>query len=500
MNINIDNKFDSSKLLFSIPVHEEQDVINNQIENILNNNPNSKIILHINKSFSNFVNKITNYENVFFNPIKYSYSFGKGLLFIHINNFLEAIKLNIDFEYFIILSSNEMFIKKGLIDYIEKWGNGLQIVKYDSLNSWHNFNKNLENDKNVRNLINFLNLDTFYGGQTEGQFYEKNVFKIISDIYFKIFGSNEQHNFETEEIISQTIFKSFNTSHGLPFTLQNYCNKIEFNEKFINNLINNNIIIPNNYIENTLLSPHVGLDSSSIFSIKRVDRSFNNIRNLLSNKGFILNKDEYIIDTLYYSNNSIMKILSYDHISFKKYKSNNIKYFHWFGYEIDIGNYEVTFKIKINIKLNNINEKIGLKIHYPHEIIYNYFLKTDEINKWIDVKIPINIYAKDYMIFIFDEYLEDLDIEIKDFKINNFGNETSSRENILLFLYDELNKNSGVNQSYNNIKKMIIDKLEINYNIYIFNYIYKENIHNTINIYKPNICNIINNKSYKDIF
>ena len=49
--INLDNKFDSESLLFSIPVHEKHDIINNQIENILNNNPRCKIIIHANKSF-----------------------------------------------------------------------------------------------------------------------------------------------------------------------------------------------------------------------------------------------------------------------------------------------------------------------------------------------------------------------------------------------------------------------------------------------------------------
>jgi len=49
LKINIDNSYDSSDLLFSIPIHEKQDIINNQIENILNYNPNSNIILHVNK-------------------------------------------------------------------------------------------------------------------------------------------------------------------------------------------------------------------------------------------------------------------------------------------------------------------------------------------------------------------------------------------------------------------------------------------------------------------
>ena len=145
--ININNENNSSKLLFSIPVHEEQEIINNQIENILNYNPNSKIIIHVNKSFKNFTNNQTQYENVYINSKRFNYKFAKGLLWIHINNFLEAIRLNIDFDYFVIISSNEMFIKNGLIHYIEKYKNGCQIIKFDNNNDWHNFHKNIENNE-----------------------------------------------------------------------------------------------------------------------------------------------------------------------------------------------------------------------------------------------------------------------------------------------------------------------------------------------------------------
>jgi hypothetical protein len=140
------------------------------------------------------------------------------------------IRLNIDFKYFIIISSNEMFIRNGLESYIEKYKNGLQIEEFDKNNSWHNFHKGLEKEEIIINLLKELNLDTIYGGQTEGQFYEKHIFQKISDIYLKFFGEKELHHFETEEVICQTIFKSFELSYGKPITLQNYSNKIIFDE------------------------------------------------------------------------------------------------------------------------------------------------------------------------------------------------------------------------------------------------------------------------------
>jgi len=318
--INIDNLYNSSDLLFSIPVHEKQDIINNQIENILNFNPDSKIILHVNKSFKSFNPNLLEYNGVYVNSINLNYEYAKGLLLIHIKNFLEAIRLKINFKYFIILSSNEMFIKYGLINYIEKYKNGLQIIEFDKNIDWHNFHKNIEKDEIMVKMISELKINNFYGGQTEGQFYEKHIFEEISNIYLKYFGNIEINNFETEEIIIQTIFKSFNINYGKPFTLQNYSNKINYDIKFIENIINNNITIPNNNIKSTLKSPHVNEDCTSIFSLKRIDRTFNDIRNYISKKGFILNKEIFQLNTYYYSNNSNIILLNNNYIQFNKKK------------------------------------------------------------------------------------------------------------------------------------------------------------------------------------
>ena len=503
MQYDINNLYNSSNLLFSIPVHEKQDIINNQIENILNYNPNSNIILHINKSFKSFNSNLTCYKNVYINSVSLNYEYAKGLLLIHINNFLEGIRQNINFKYFIILSSNEMFIKYGLIHYIEKYKNGLQIVQFDKNIEWHNFHKNIEKDDAIINMLDELNLNTFYGGQTEGQFYEKDIFQKISNIYFKHFGIKELNNFETEEIVIQTIFKSFNIEYSLPFTLQNYSNSLNFNEKFINNIINNNVIIPNNNINSTLISPHVNNDATSIFSIKRIDRSFNNLRNIISRKGFILNKDIFQLNTYYYSNNSTIILYHKYHIHFEK-KKDFKKDFHWFGFELDEGFYNFNFDIKIEKKLLNTNnlKNIGLKIHKPYELIYNFFLEDLPIDTWKNIKIPLHIKYKQNIIFIFDDYLDDLSLEIKNF---NFNYTNNKKENIALLLYENNNENNNENNdyviNYTNIKQLIIDPLSNIYNIFIFGSLYNLNkSNNLINCYKPCSTLLLENKNINEIF
>ena len=502
LNIIFNNNYDSSKLLFSLPVHEKQDIINNQIENILNFNPNAKIIIHVNKSFKNFNPENTKYHNVFINSKSFNYQHGKGLLWIHVNNYLEAERLKIDYKYFIIISSNEMFIKHGLNTYINNNKNGLQIVEYSPTINWHNFKKRLDRNNNMIDMLSYLKLNTFYGGQTEGQFYQKNIFKDIVTIYIKYFGETEINTFETEEIICQTIFKSLDINYSLPFTLQNYSNKLVFDEKFINNIIENNIKIPHNFIsDNLLVSPHIDQSCESIYSIKRVDRTNNPIRDYLSKKGFILNKEIFQLNTYYYSNNSSLLFYTNNHIYFKKNSVNN---FNWFGYEIDEGYYYISFQIKILNTLKNI-DNIGLKLNHPYEIIYNFFLEDLVLEEWKLIKFPLEITTKQNILFIFDNYDGNLEIEFKNILIKPYE-KINDKENILLCLYENStydNSNNNYTVNYTNIYTMIIEPFLNIYNIYTFNSINDSSnetkINKLANCYKPNHLSM-NNKSINNIF
>lgn len=481
----IDNNsiYNSSKLLFSIPIHEKQDIINNQIENIFNYNPNSSIIFHINNSFKNFDEKLTNYNNVYFNSNRFNYEYARGLFWIHVNNFLEALKLNIDFEYFIIYSSNEMFIKNGLIHYIEKVKNGAQIVKFDKNNDWHNFHKDIENKEMMINLLKDIGLDTIYGGQTEGQFYQKEYFSKISAIYIKHFGNNELNDFETEEILPQTIFKSFNVEYGLPITIHNYSNKYEFTPEVINNILNNNFKIIGKKFKHNLNPAHYGVnDMISAFSIKRVDRTFNNLRYYLTRNGFILNKELFQYNTYYYSHNSKI-ILNDNIIHFTKY---NKGIFHSFGYNIEKGNYVITFKIKMNKKINYY-KNIGIKVNNN---LINYFFENLKENKWNLITLNIHVLENDILNFVFDDYDENISIIIKELTINNFSSDylPKNKENIIISLYENINysDNEDYETNFNNIYNMIIEPFSNIYNIIIFNTIFNKNNNNVIlNNYKP---------------
>ncbi len=364
--IHLTETYNSSTVLFSIPVHERQDIIHNQIENILYYNPNAKIILHINPSFSNFQKEdfFSKYKPyVFINKVQYDYKHGKGLMWIHVQNFLSAIQQEVEFETFALISSNELFFQKGLIDYIKRVKNGVQLVPYNSSNLWHNFQKGLEIHPQLSDLMKRRKLNIFYGGQAEGNFFEKNVFKEMSEIYLSSFGTNVLHDFETEEVVPQTIFASLQKSYGTPFTLQNYTNKIKFDGSFINNLREKSFIIPIKPIKGTLQSPHMGRGTEGIFSVKRIDRDWVPTRYQLTfQDGWTMNRDNFILNGDYYSNQHLrLSIKSANSFSIKIMNSSFSKR-QGIQYYIDKGTYNCSCKIKSDVQSLSLFETIGWKL------------------------------------------------------------------------------------------------------------------------------------------
>ncbi len=380
--IHLTETYNSSTILFSIPVHERQDIIHNQIENILYYNPNAKIILHINPSFSSFQKEdfFSKYKPyVFINKNQYDYKHGKGLMWIHVQNFLSAIQQGVEFETYALISSNELFFQKGLIDYIRKVKNGVQLVPYNTSNLWHNFHKGLENHPQMSELMKKRGLNVFYGGQAEGNFFEKEVFQEMSEIYLSTFGTNVLHDFETEEVVPQTIFASFQKPFGTPFTLQNYTNKIKFDSLFINNLREKSFIIPIKPIKGTLQSPHMGRSTDGIFSVKRIDRDWVPTRYLLTfQDGWIMNKEKFIVDGGYFSNQHLkLSVNSSNSFSLKIMNSSFSKK-QGVQYYIDKGTYNCFCKILSDSQSLSPFETIGWKLQKKNLIYYPYEQKQNK--------------------------------------------------------------------------------------------------------------------------
>jgi hypothetical protein len=227
------------------------------------------------------------------------------------------------------------------------------------------------------------------------------------------------------------------------------------------------------------------------------------MRYYLTISGFILNKDIFQLNTFYYFNNSCFIIYDENYILLKKkYNNKNLNY-NWFGYEVDKGYYIINFDIRISNKIKDI-KNIGLKINYPSEMIYNFFLEDLEINTWKNISFPIFVHKNQNICFIFNNYTEIFDIEFKNIHFDLIKN--NKKKNIAISLYNNLYSNNDNDNdytiNYNNIFKMIIEPFNKIYNIYIFNTLINNNkINQFINYYKPNELNILNNIiNINDIF
>ncbi len=271
-------------LLFSLPVHEQQEIVENQIENILKHNPGSKIMIHVNPSFSSFKKDRINYPNVFINSKQFNLVHSQGLLWIHVHNYLEAINLNIEFDHFALISSNEMFIRGGLLEYVEKNKNGIHTIEKSPDVGWHIFqNVNFDEKQCFRDILAHMNTTKIYGGQAEGNFFEKETFAKITDIFLNVYKACEI-DLQTEEVVLQTIFMGLKVeNYTLPFTLQNYSNIMPYTNEFITDLLAKKIVVPHGHRNYWCFSsPHLGKNIDTIFSIKRVDRNKNSLRDFIN--------------------------------------------------------------------------------------------------------------------------------------------------------------------------------------------------------------------------
>ena len=103
------------QFIFSLPVHEQYNVVLNQIENINHfcSDHSFVIVLHLSKHFKlteNQIQYLSEQPNLIINPLRmYSGYLDGCLLRIHIENSKFALA-NFEFNHIVFLSSNMMFI------------------------------------------------------------------------------------------------------------------------------------------------------------------------------------------------------------------------------------------------------------------------------------------------------------------------------------------------------------------------------------------------------
>ena len=197
------------KLVVSIPVHEKPEVIKNQIENFKKYIKNTSIVLHVSKTFleHHSLDEIKNIPGVYINPEHLDTKWA-NIIQTHISNYL-YIKNVLEFDYFILHASNDMYIRTGFDSYIMKYEAGFNIRKVlDTDSHWWPGNFAFE-DLQLKEIMNCCGQSMIIASQVESSFYKKELMdKIVEIIAPYINNLSEALVYPREEIYFSTVASS----------------------------------------------------------------------------------------------------------------------------------------------------------------------------------------------------------------------------------------------------------------------------------------------------
>ena len=125
------------KSVISIPVHEKPDVIQNQIDNINRFFPEAIIVLHVSAAYyQNYDEKeLPSGKKIYINPEHLVTSWG-DIIKAHVSNYYCIESLGLNYDYFIMHSSNDMYVQEGVSDYIQKYEAGFNLRYIRQKNSY----------------------------------------------------------------------------------------------------------------------------------------------------------------------------------------------------------------------------------------------------------------------------------------------------------------------------------------------------------------------------
>lgn len=294
-------------ILISIPVHENPEVILDQISNINKFAPHSKIILHPSRQFlekeHTFIPILASMPGVLLNPSPI-YTRSGMVLKCHISNFIHAKNIGVDFSHFALHSSNDMFVKNGVEDYIYSHGYGFSQLSLDCpSHRFAHWRPNFRSDRTYKKIMRAAGGEpTEFVSQVEGTFYPSDAFdefvayflrfawnefpyipgyshgmnfnmvKIVDKaLRSKLFGKYLKGYFYTkEEFYPPNFFSLRCSAPAPPYCFMNWQNDLKVTTSEVEN------------IRNGLIHQEIYLD---LFAVKRVSRSMEDplrvmIRNL----------------------------------------------------------------------------------------------------------------------------------------------------------------------------------------------------------------------------
>jgi len=253
------------KVVISIPVHEEYDVIIEHLYNIKKFVPNSSVVIHVSGdshiSLFNMLNRSAEneFKNFLYVNDKQYLTYSKndagnvrGLSTVHSSNFRYINNL-IDFDVFALETSNDMFVRFGVETLWNNYECGVTLTT-SSVEDWRATDK-VANDL-ITDMCRFVDIKAMKKFPQEGSFYPRDVFKQVSDIVLD--GLKEL--WSAEEMIIPTL------AHNIKPEMHESC----LNDSYVFHDCNDG-----ETKESDVLAVRNG-NKLNKYAVKRVPRQFNN--------------------------------------------------------------------------------------------------------------------------------------------------------------------------------------------------------------------------------
>ena len=174
------------KAIISIPIHERPDVVLDQIRNINHYFPEAEFVLHINKAFFEKYNTSTleGIPGVYLNTTHLQTEWG-NLLPPHLTNIDYLEDNNIQYDYLVFHSSNDLYVRTGASDYIQKYDAGF-FLHYlpQKYTYWWPCEKIYE-DTDLDVCMSYMGQTRHVVSQIEGSFYKHKIVRQIMNCIHK---------------------------------------------------------------------------------------------------------------------------------------------------------------------------------------------------------------------------------------------------------------------------------------------------------------------------
>jgi len=205
------------KFFISILAHEKPEILRDQIANFQRYLPDSAIVVHLHVKFNwgGDPQDFTQIPEVFVNPQSLPTEWG-NLHHAHNANFRFARSLA-DFDYFVLHSSSDLFVKAGAEHYIPQVEAGVSYVAPQP--SW-GAPLFAEGDPVFQRIMKDAGANEIWCSQVEGTFYARQVFQDMVDIIERHFDYRKTLPYVHEEIYYPTIARGLGVRCGYPILLR----------------------------------------------------------------------------------------------------------------------------------------------------------------------------------------------------------------------------------------------------------------------------------------